>query len=218
MVSRGFQLSIYECLSFDSSISFRTTFKETDKKSESLLDLIFCIDLRSKNQALLYVDKIFVGAQRLLSSWWSLPNCWKLFSYENDIGVGVRGSLIVILDLRWKVRGQMNFATKCNSWKHKDTLRIKYTLTVTKICYEVILRSLEVTDCPEHALVKNLFVANIRRLETDRRIRFAFIKYGPKLENWMDPKNNTWFRFTTVRMMNSPISSNFKPGYINFQI
>ena len=38
------------------------------------------------------------------------------------------------------------------------------TLTVTNICHEVILRSREVTYCPEHALVTNLFVAKIRRL------------------------------------------------------
>ena len=37
-------------------------------------------------------------------------------------------------------------------------------MTVTNICHEVILRSREVTDRPEHALVTNLFVANIRRL------------------------------------------------------
>ena len=41
---------------------------------------------------------------------------------------------------------------------------LKDTLPVTNICHEVILRSREVTDCTEHALVTNIFVANIRRL------------------------------------------------------
>ena len=31
-------------------------------------------------------------------------------------------------------------------------------------CHDVILRSRKVTDCPEHALLTNIFVANIRRL------------------------------------------------------
>ena len=57
-----------------------------------------------------------------------------------------------------------NFATKCTSWQ---AYALQDTLTVTNICHEVILRSREFTDCPEHALVTNLFVANIRRLRTN---------------------------------------------------
>ena len=37
---------------------------------------------------------------------------------------------------------------------------LKDTLTVTNICHEVILRSREVTDRPEHALATNLFFAS----------------------------------------------------------
>ena len=35
---------------------------------------------------------------------------------------------------------------------------------------------------------------------TDRRMRFLFIKYGPKLVEWIDPKNNTGSWYTTVRV------------------
>ena len=55
----------------------------------------------------------------------------------------------------------MNFAIKYTSWQ---AYALKDTLTVTNICHEVILRSREVKDCPEHPLVTNLFVANIWRL------------------------------------------------------
>ena len=51
----------------------------------------------------------------------------------------------------------MNFATKCTSWQ---AYALKDTLTVTNIGHEIILRSREVTDCPEHALVTNLFVGD----------------------------------------------------------
>ena len=44
---------------------------------------------------------------------------------------------------------------------------------------------------------------------TDRRIRFLFIKYGPKLVELVDPKNKTGFWFLTVWVMNSGMLTNF---------
>ena len=74
---------------------------------------------------------------------------WKVTSWRLDFGTWVRDC--------------MNFATKWTSWQ---AYALKDTLTVTNLCHEVIHRSREVTDCPEHALVTNLFVANNRRLYT----------------------------------------------------
>ena len=53
-------------------------------------------------------------------------------------------------------------------WKLAESpYALKYTLFVTIICQEVILRSREVAICTEHALVTSLFVANIQLLYFD---------------------------------------------------
>ena len=42
---------------------------------------------------------------------------------------------------------------------------------------------------------------------TDRQPKFVFIEYCPKVVDFINPKNNTGFLFTTIRMKNRRISN-----------
>ena len=123
----------------------------------------------NQTQLILIFLNRFSGRIRVGRRWY-VSDCksdlsWNFSSYRSP-------ALKIVENLSRLPPVESNFVTTwlrdISSWPNE--LRDKMHF-VTSVCvkryvdrHEVILRSREVTDCPEHALVTNLFVANIRRL------------------------------------------------------